>query len=81
MPQTAVRRALCCIGPVGSTSSEEAGGASGRGPAALVAAVGHDRAGALAIMQQSVVPEQVTETPVTGTALFVPSVCSAASAC
>ncbi len=55
-----------------SASSEEASGASGRGPPALVAAVGHDRAGALAIMQQSVVPDQVTETLVTGTALSCP---------
>ena len=37
-----------------------------RGPPALVAAVGHDKAGALAVLQQSIVPDLVTETPVTG---------------
>ncbi len=31
-----------------------------------MAAVGHDKAGALAVLQQSIVPDLVTETPVTG---------------
>lgn len=44
----------------------EAMGGTERGPPAVVAAVGHDKAGALAIMQQSIVPDLVTETPVTG---------------
>ncbi len=47
-------------------SRDEAIGGTARGPPALVAAVGHDKAGALAILQQSIVPDLVTETPVTG---------------
>ena len=31
-----------------------------------MAAVGHDKAGALAVLQQSIVPDLITETPVTG---------------
>ena len=50
----------------GPVSRDDGGGSLRRGPPALVAAVGHDKAGALAVLQQSIVPDLVTETPVTG---------------
>ena len=52
-----------CAGPV---TRDEGAGLAARGPPALVAAVGHNNAGALAVLQQSIVPELVTETPVAG---------------
>lgn len=54
---------MICAGPA---SRDEGAGLTARGPPALVAAVGHDKAGALAVLQQSIVPDLVTETPVTG---------------
>jgi len=59
---------LPCAGPL---SRDEGSGGTERGPPALVAAVGHDKAGALAIMQQSIVPDLVTETPVTGLSILL----------
>lgn len=52
-----------CAGPV---TRDEGAGLAVRGPPAIVAAVGHDKAGALAVLQQSIVPDLVTETPVAG---------------